>query len=69
MVYQGRRKQFYIGQAESVGLLNVLKMKLSIRHNQYARHANIRGLGACLFKKILKNRYSEIEFGGISGFI
>ena len=37
------------------------------KHNQHARHANARGSGGIPPRKILKNRYSKIKCGGISG--
>ena len=74
---QGRRKQFYIGQAEFLNTLECME-KCSYphrhigylycaKHNQHARNSNARGSGSMPPRKFLKNRYSEIEFGGISG--
>ena len=37
-----------------------------VKHNQYAKHANARGFGDILPRKILKNRCSGIEFGANS---
>ena len=38
-----------------------------VKHNQYAKHANAKGFGDILPRKILQNRCSGIEFGAISG--
>ena len=73
---QGRRKQVYIGQAESVGPFEYIKNVATDKHTGYQYWQSTismpgmlmpGNLGACPFRKILKNRYSKIKFGGISG--
>ena len=37
------------------------------KHNQHVKYANTRGVWGHAPRKFLKNTYSEIEFGSISG--
>ena len=65
--------QFYISQART--LLNIWKKgsypyrgyNYCVKHIQHAKHANAIGGVGYAPRKVLKNRHSEIEFGGISG--
>ena len=74
MTVQGHRSLFLCGQAirEILGGLEyIVKVEpfshcACAKHNQ---HANARGSGGMPPRKILKNRCSEIESGGISGSI
>ena len=38
-----------------------------VKYSQHVEHANARGYGGIDPWKKLKNRYSEIEFGAVSG--
>ena len=45
----------------------VINANYCAKHNQHMQHANDRGSGGMPPWENLKNRYSEIEFEGISG--
>ena len=73
---QGRRKQFYIGQAESLDTFECMENVATHIYTWATCTAQstismqgilmLGDLGMPL-RKILENRYSEIEFEGISG--